>query len=477
MADKIVLNNTSINIFGYNPEDCEELEKSLSIFDTNYFCWRPKGLQYDKKNKILTVPRGIDVSFLESKLKCPVKINKDYNEYEKTKFKLRTEPRDDIQKKAIAFLTGNNKFKYTQSQTQLSLNLDTDGGKTYCVIASLCILQCKAIIITHTENIKEQWMASIKKFTSIDKRRICNVTGTKAFDDLYDTGSIYDIYLVNHKTISQYAKKYGWDKLNNLFKILKIGIKVFDEAHIEFQSILNIDLNTNVYKTFYLTATFERTDQSENKLFQLCFKNIAKYGYETRGEKRKHIKYIAVLFDSKPNMEDKMSIKGPKGFDRHAYMDYEIEKGYVFDVIKYVMDTFNDVNGKCLILSSKINSSEIISDKVKEWFPDKDTRIYHSKLTKKEKAGYKDADVISTTPQSCGTGFDLPGLKYNIMCEPYSAKITAQQICGRLREIPNEYTYHVELIDIGFPKVKDMYKRRTKVFREKCYGLYEINYK
>lgn len=477
MTSKIVLNNTSIDIYDYKPEDCEELEKSLSIFDTRCFCWRPKGLIYDNDKKILTVPRGIDVSFLENKLKAPVKINKNYNEYEKTEFKLKTEPRDDIQKKAIAFLTGRDKFKYTQPQSQLSLNLDTGDGKTYCVIAALSILKCKAIIITHTENVKEQWINSLNKFTSIDKRKICNVTGTKVFEKLYENGSLYDIYLVNHRTISEYAKKYNWNKLNDLFKILKVGIKVFDEAHIEFQSILNVDLNTNVYKTFYITATFERTDQAENRLFKLCFKNISKYGYETRGEKRKHIKYLAVLFDSKPNMEDKMLIRGPKGFNRHAYMDYELEKGMIYDVIEFVMNNFSEMSGKCLILSSKIASSESIAEYVKKWYPDKDIRTFHSKMSKKDKEGYKEADIISTTPQSCGTGFDLPGLRYNIMCEPYNAHITAQQVCGRLREIPDEYTYHVELIDIGFPKVKDMYKKRLSVFKEKCYGLYEINYK
>ena len=37
-----------------------------------------------------------------------------------------------------------------------------------------------------------------------------------------------------------------------------------------------------------------------------------------------------------------------------------------------------------------------------------------------------------------------------------------------LREIPeNEYTYHIELIDIGFPKVKDMYKKRLKGIQRK----------
>lgn len=85
-------------------------------------------------------------------------------------------------------------------------------------------------------------------------------------------------------------------------------------------------------------------------------------------------------------------------------------------------------------------------------------------------------DVVSSTPQSASTGFDFPGLRYNIMCEPYNAKITANQVAGRLREIPEEYTYHIELIDVGFEKVKRMYKDRLSVFKEKCYSVSEMNY-
>ena len=111
-----------------------------------------------------------------------------------------------------------------------------------------------------------------------------------------------------------------------------------------------------------------------------------------------------------------------------------------------------------------------------DWYPDKNVGIYHSKISKSEKEGIKEYDIISSTPQSCGTGFDVPGLRYNIMLEPYNATITANQVCGRLREIPDEYTYHIELIDIGFPKVKEMYRKRLKVFKEKCYSISEVDY-
>ena len=478
MATKIVLYNTKIDIHGYEVNDCEELEKSLSVWNSIYFRWEPRGLQYNEKERILTVPRGVDVDYLVSKFKCPVHTDRNYNKFDKLKLKLKTEPRDDIQIKSLAFLTGEGKFRYTQEYSQLSLNLDTGDGKTYCVIASLCLNKMKSIIVTHTENIKDQWKKSLIKFTNIDPRRICDLSGTKKMEDIMEENKPenYDVYLINHGTIQSYAKKHEWKNLNKFFESIKVGIKVYDEAHLHFKSILNVDLNTNVSKTFYLTATFERTDVSEDKVFHLCFKNIAKYGYETRGEKRKHIKYVAVKFNSKPNLEDQMSIKTKMGFNRHAYMDYQLDKGIIFEVVKYVMDTFGRLDGKALVLSSKIESADKLKEVITEWYPDKDVGIYHSKIPKAEKEDIKNYDIISSTPQSCGTGFDVPGLRYNIMLEPYNATITANQVCGRLREIPDEYTYHIELIDVGFPKVKDMYKKRLKVFKEKCYSISEVDY-
>ena len=63
------------------------------------------------------------------------------------------------------------------------------------------------------------------------------------------------------------------------------------------------------------------------------------------------------------------------------------------------------------------------------------------------------------------------------MTEPYSSQITANQVPGRLREYgPNMYTFYVELVDIGFPKVNEMYRKRMKIFKERFVSINEINY-
>ena len=70
-----------------------------------------------------------------------------------------------------------------------------------------------------------------------------------------------------------------------------------------------------------------------------------------------------------------------------CHMDYQMNKGMIFDVIKYVMDTFGKLEGKCLILSSKIESADNLKGMISEWYPDKEVGIYHSKIPKKEKEG------------------------------------------------------------------------------------------
>jgi len=87
------------------------------------------------------------------------------------------------------------------------------------------------------------------------------------------------------------------------------------------------------------------------------------------------------------------------------------------------------------------------------------------------------SDIISSTPKSTGTGSDIPGLRILIMTEPYSSAITANQISGRLREYSSsEYTFYIELVDRGFGRVYDMYKKRLKHFKTKCVKILELKY-
>lgn len=478
MMYKIIARQTCVEVHGYDLGDKPDLERIFCIYDEIYHKLVPKGFDYNEEERILYLPRGMDIGYLERILNTPIEMDRGYNNYSKAVYKLTTEPRDENQVKSIAYLIGEGEFKYTSRYSQQSLNLDVGQGKTYVTIAASTFLQMNTIVITHQEGIKSQWMSSYEKFTNIDPLCMCDIKGSKTIDKLMKMNKIpYKVFFINHGTIKSWCKKNGWDRLNEVFEKLKIGLKIFDEAHLEFSSVLKIDFHSNVFKTFYLTATFERSQYYENSVFFNCFKNIAKFGVEVKESLRKHIVYLAVKFDSEPSINDKLNIKGVKGFDRNAYIDYQIRKGRMIDVIEYLIDYFDGKEGKMLILSSKIDSSFYLKEYLEEFKPDKKIMAWNSQVSDDEKAKITETDIISSTPKSLGTGSDIHGLRFMIMTEPYTSSVSANQISGRLREYaPDAYTFYIELVDIGFPKVVDMYKKRLKVFKKKCVSVNEINY-
>lgn len=478
--DIIRAKHTSIVIPNYNMGDNEYLEKRLSIWNEDYFRRENIGFDYNEKTKELVVPRGVDVNYLEKAFNLPVDIEYKPDEYDVASFKLTGEPRDKLQVKSIGYLIGDGDFEYTKKYSQQILTLPPDGGKTYCVIAASSFLKMKYIVITHTNNVKQNWINSILKFTNTHEKFIYDIAGSYDIEKIMkSTNDLkYKIYTVNRATLNSYGKKNGWDAVEAFFKKIRVGIKVFDEAHLEFSSIMKIDLHSNTKKTFYLTATFERVNYKENTLFNFCFKNAVRYGHDIKDmSKRRHIVYLIVYFKTHPDLDAQILIKGRKGFDRNAYIDYEMKQDKFFGAMRYVLNYFKDKEGKQLILLSKTDAVDEMSQFIRDEYSDKTVGVYHSKVDDKVKDKAKEADVICSTPKSMGTGTDIPGLRINIMTEPYGAHTTFIQISGRLREYSSsQYTFYVELVDRGFKKVVELCNKRQKFAKEKCVKILKVEY-
>jgi len=137
---------------------------------------------------------------------------------------------------------------------------------------------------------------------------------------------------------------------------------------------------------------------------------------------------------------------------------------------------FITYEGKILILSTTIELVEKITEYIKDYLPEYNVASLHSKLTDFAKEQAMNADIISTTPKSAGTGVDIKGLRTVIMTEAYSSKVQADQIPGRLREYSDsDNTFYVELIDRGFPYAYTMYTKRLPVFKKKCKKILTID--
>ena len=477
--DKIVAKHSSIVIDNYLPNENEKIEKMLSVWDDRCFKYKQLAYHYDEDNRRLIIPRGLDLNFLAKELDRPVEINRDCSQYDKIHVKLTTEPRDDTQRKCICFLIGEGDFKYTANYSQSVLTVDPGEGKTYCSIAAASFLQMRCIIILPTTLLVKQWVNTVVNMTDTYPEEVCFIKGSPSIKKLFkDKNPRYKFYVTTHATLRAYAKKNGWEKIGDLFEHLKIGVKIVDEAHMEFRNVMLIDFFTNVKKTIYLTATLERSQHGENNVCKLAFKNIPKYGQILRNDKKKYIVYVPVIYNTHPSTLEQSEVKGPKGFNNKTYIEYQMKKETMYDVLKFVIDTFKDKEGRMLITSPKIDSSFKIKDYIEEYCPYKSVGVINSTVPDDEKDRIKaECDIVSSTIKSTGTGFDMSGLRYNITIEQFTSSVISKQLPYRARRYEDKYVFYIEIMDFGFKDVKRMYNKRLSIFKQRCAAIKMIEYK
>lgn len=470
--------HTHITISPYELGENERLERYLSIWIDAEFKYDDIGYFYDGKNKILYVPRGISLPMLQTEFNSVPMIVKEHTTPRKFKnVKMTVPPRSNIQRDSIAFLSGTGDFVQSLKYSQQALILDTGDGKTYTTVHAIVNFKMNTCIITHQDSIKNQWINTFLNMTNMPRENLININGSPNMLEVINGDLVGNIYFVNHQTINSFAKTYGWDMVATFFERAGIGIKVFDEAHKNFKNVLHIDFFSNVYKTFYLTANFGRTDTKEEYLYRRAFASVIKFGEQTRNstEKRKHIIYVPVLYHSNPTTAQLISVMNAYGFsvlNFSKYALYDDEDKTQLRIFRKIFELANKLEGRILITVPKIDDTEYLVKYIKSEYPDlgKTIGTINSRNQKEDNSMVKEnCDIIVSTIKSCGTGTDMKGLRCIINMEPFSSRITANQLSGRLREYaPDKDTYFFDLIDLAFPSCENQYKSKLKDLRKKC---------
>ena len=463
--------STRIEIEPYELGDLPQIENMTSIWDPSTYQKIPYGYCHTD-NKII-IPRGISLMLLQKLTGRPPTIcyNTDKPVNMKYRYHMKCEPRDQYQQQAINFLLSKNGFENGKKYSQLSLNLATGFGKTYCATNAMLQEGVRTIIITHKEGIKEQWIETFAEKTDILPERVINISGSKDIEDIVNGEDDYDIFLVNHATISSYARKNGWDAVADFFDRAGFGLKIIDEVHLCFTNTIYIDFFSNVRRNYYLTATFERSDKKETQLFKRVFANTLTFGGDL--ERRKHTIYNFILFNSNPSYSDQMSIRTMRGVSSYLYADYAFKKDEdhsIMIALMKVMEECMRVEGKTLVVVPKIENIEMLMDVFTRKYPDKKVGAIYSKKSKKENELVKaESDIIISTIKGMGTGSDIAKLRNLVIMEPHSSKITSTQLIGRLREYASDKdTYAYELVDIGFSSIMNQVSMRLPTVRKKC---------
>lgn len=465
---KIEVKQSCIVINDYNLGDSTELEKFFKIWDPRTYTNRIFGMYYDEESKKLYVPRGLDIWFVEKCIGASAYIVRDPDPHSKmTKLPmLAFKPRNEDQDTALKFLLGKGEYTTTKYVSQLFINLATGKGKSYCSIASCCYVGSKFAVITYSTDCLKQWIGYILQYTDISEDRICFIKGSGVINRLMHLGADkYDIFLISHDTIKSYASQFGWNAVGELFKKLKIEIKIIDEAHKNFMNVTMIDFFTNTKKTFYVTATKGRSAEEENRIYQLYFKNVLSINLFNKDEDP-HTIYKAIMFNSYPTPRDITACKNAYGLNRIEYMNYITNNPEFYKVLTIIIDMIIKHNSKSLIYIG-INAG---IQKVYDWIMNKfpvlrgNVGIYTTLIPKDRKPYELEKLIILSTTKSCGDAMDIKGLKLTVTAaEPFKSKITAIQTLGRTRD---NNTVYMELVDTGFYYTKNYYYSKKSVFNK-----------
>lgn len=473
---KIMVHRTYIAINDYTLGDNTKLEHYLSTYDKIYFRYNPIGYIYDKENRILKIPRGVSIDQLEKSFGAVAQVDYNYTPYFNFQrpISLKYMPRDEDQLEAIKFILGMDKYNLNQKKSMLSLNLNTGKGKTYCAIASMAYMGITSAIICPMSDLMDQWIKFFQEYTDIDPNRIYRIAGSASVNKLFlrPQGS-YDIYICSHDTLNSYGNNNGWDKVNELFSYIGVGIKFFDEAHMEFENMFSIDCATNVYKTIYLTATLGRSDYEEDQIFQIYFNGTPKIDLFNE-DTDPHTKYIAMKYNSRPSPLDIEQCINGYGLKRPAYANYVVDQPNFESILYILMEKIMKSTGKWLIYIGTNEAIIQVRDWIHQHYPSMIgmVGVYTSIVDPAVKAKQLEKKIILSTTKSAGAAMDIKGLRKTVnLAEPFKSRVLAQQTLGRTRA---DNTQYLDIIDLGFEQTRRFYNFKRPIFNKYATECSEI---
>lgn len=256
----------------------------------------------------------------------------------------------------------------------------------------------------------------------------------------------YKIIIAHKSTISNFIKAYVRGdktfkeygiKVEDLYKVLGVGVVIRDEVHEELHANGNQDLHRHVPLVINLSATLEFDDPKVEEMCRFVFPFVDRFN---AGEWNKYIDVIALRFglDMPTKLKWCQYKNGPYNqaeFEKSILKSKQKTDYYAGMVCDFIQKYYIDIaekNDKLLVYAHTID----MCTKLKEYIED-----HFSYLTVNRYVGEDDyenlitADIAVTTPGSAGTGVDVKGLRRVIMTNAIKSSQKNYQIAGRLREL------------------------------------------
>jgi superfamily II DNA or RNA helicase len=440
-------------------------------------------VHYDEKTQTLFLPRYDFVAFCQylhtnnvpfEAIDLPLQQGADVA----IPLKPHVKPRDQRQADAIQYLT-------TCPEAHRGLSVPPGFGKTVCTEITFAHFGKRAMVCVG--GLVEQWQESIFEFTELTEADVYVIQGAASMAKLLlqiDKTIFPKIIICSLGTIRAYAlgdEAYeNYPPFIELFDRLRVGVKVIDEAHLNFYLTLMLDLQTNAAINIALTATFDRGEQQVKQIFDLHYPHLMRFG---ENEFDRYVDIYSYSY-SLGGMIPSKAYRTASGYNHSKLEDYLLRRtptrlAHIYDTIYSPAIFAHYVNvrkqgEKLLVLCATVDMCRWFQKKLMADLPSQEHFKIELYTYESDAVVLKEADVIISTPGSAGTGRDIKNLRTMLMTLATGSDNLNKQSLGRLRKLPDgstplyayvwcrDFPEHVKYQEIR----KNTYLARGKTYQE-----------
>lgn len=346
--------------------------------------------------------------------------------------------------------------KYLLPDKPVSKLVDFQTGKGKGLTLQLCVMENKSrLLMIMKSGFLEKWKREMDSVFRLKSKDITIVKGAdqlkSLIDDAVDGKPLSKIIMIGlttmmiwinaHKENPEELKKAGFRCApDELCKILRVGVRAFDEVHMCFHQCFSIDLHTHAPKTISMSATLFNKDPFISKMYKLMFPlnqrrptlpltqyiDVVATFYDFKRPDLIRTRAFGSTFHSSGAMEQ--SILGNKTtclrwleLIKHTleigYMKVQRPKKRVV-IYVYLKDTVNK-----------------IVHYLREQYPGYKVSSY---IDKDPLDNILSSDITVSTLGSAGTNLDIPDLTNTILARDITSLQSNIQLLGRLRELKTD---------------------------------------
>lgn len=382
---------------------------------------------------------------------------------------------------------------------QRLVELQTGQGKSFTAMSAMSLLGMRTVIIVRPMYI-EKWLADMRRTfvleESGDYGDIIVAQGSAqlmALLDLAKAGELKaKIVLISNKTIQNWIKLYeairdaslqqGWScRPDELFQVLRAGVRLIDEVHQDFHLNFKIDLFTHVPRSMSLSATLINDDDYLESMYEIAYPKAERYKGDAY---KKYIAAFAVMYRLKDPRRVRDREFGSKTYSHHA-----VEKSFMKDksprgMLENYMNMIQQVvkaghfradykpGNRCLVFCAGIEMCTLVQRHLQKAFPNhKVVRYVEDDPFENLEAG----DIVVSTLLSAGTAVDIAQLSTVVLTTAVSSSPSNLQGFGRLREMKDgstPYFYYFVCEDI--PKQVEYHTRKRELLQDRALSYKSI---